>query len=128
MQKHNAWLDLATSDLRLAQKLTKEGEFVGQAMFLAQQCAEKSLKAYLAYKREPIRRIHDLVTLVNMCKRIDADFSSILMEAADLNPYLCRTRYPDDCYLMPDLTTLKISVQQAQKIYDFVVNKMYVKK
>jgi HEPN domain-containing protein len=117
-------LILQFPDLRLAQKLTQEGEFIGQAMFFAQQYAEKSLKAYLIHKQEPLRRIHDLVSLVNLCKKIDDEFASIMIEAADLNPYLCRTRYPDDWYFMPDLTTLRVSVQQAQKIYDFVVVKI----
>lgn len=93
-------------------------------MFFAQQCAEKSLKEYLAYHKEPLRRIHDLAALIELCKRFDADFTAIALDAADLNPYVCGTRYPDDSHLISYLTTLRIAVKQAQHIYEFVVDKI----
>lgn len=124
MQDHNEWLKFAANDLRAAEKLAHDDDpVIGPAMFLTQQCAEKALKAFLAHHNEPIRRIHDLVALVNLCKQFDKQFELIESDAADLNPYLCKTRYPDDCLLMPDLTTLKMSIQQAHAILNFVIDK-----
>jgi len=41
-----------------------------------------------------------------------------------LDHILCQTRYPDDCFAMPDLTTTIIAIDQAKKIYDFVIDKV----
>lgn len=123
MRKHNTWLDFAYMDLKAAKKLLAE-DLIGPAIFHTQQCGEKALKAYLEYKNEPIRRIHDLVKLVTLCKQFDKDFEEVADAAVSLNPFLCQTRYPDDCFMMPDITTLKFCIEQAEKILDFVESKI----
>ena len=125
MQDHNEWLKFAFEDLKAAKKLISgEDPLIGSATFHTQQCAEKSLKGFLAYSGAPLRRIHDLTALVSFCKKIDAEFLDIESEAASLNPYLCQTRYPEDSFLMVDLTTAYISIDQAEKIYDLVMSKI----
>ena len=128
MPEHKDWLSRALDDLDTA-KMTSDGKayrvVVSTGMFHTQQCAEKSLKAYLAYKDDPLRRIHDLVALLNLCKKFDDEFEAIRPEIIALNPYLCNTRYPEDCFLMPDVTTLRVSIKQAEKIYYFVYDKIY---
>ena len=129
MQDHNEWLKFAFEDLQVAQKLAdEEHPFIGSAMFHTQQCAEKSLKAFLVYKEEPLRRIHDLVALINLCKIFDEEFEAIRSDVVALNPYLCQTRYPDDCFMMPDVTALHAAVKQAHKIFYFVSDKISNKK
>lgn len=78
MHGHNEWLSLALDDLDTA-KMVSDGAriIVSTGMFHTQQCAEKSLKAYLVYQEEPLRRIHDLVALLVLCKKFDEDFETI---------------------------------------------------
>jgi len=48
MKQHNEWLSKAQNDLRSAKKLiSDEDPIYDTAIYHAQQCAEKSLKAFL---------------------------------------------------------------------------------
>ena len=61
------WLAYALSDLDAAQALLERPDsFPRQACFLAQQAAEKALKAGLAFAEIPIPRSHDLDALRNL--------------------------------------------------------------
>ncbi len=92
---------------------------MGPIYYHAQQCAEKSLKAYLIFQNNGLKRTHDLVALVNVCSEFDKQFDILLNDAADLNPYSIAGRYPDD-FFTPDATTVKICIDKAEKILDFV--------
>lgn len=122
MQKHNEWLFLAEQDLKLAKMVLKNSEesIILPAMFHTQQCAEKALKGYLVYKKDDVPRSHNLVILLKLCSFHDKDFNSLQTEAAELNPYVTKTRYPDDILTIPDKSTLEISIKQAEKILNFV--------
>lgn len=125
MQKHEEWLLLAQADLKAAIKLIEgEDALVGPAVFHTQQCAEKALKAYLTYKEQPLKKTHDLAVLVRFCQQFDIDFAQLISNATDLNPYLSESRYPDDGYMIPDLTTVKKSIKQAQSILEFVIQRI----
>jgi len=65
MKQHEAWLLKAENDLKSAEKLVKgSSPILDTSVFHAQQCAEKALKAYLAFKKQPLQRTHDLVPLI----------------------------------------------------------------
>lgn len=67
-----AWLTKAALDLRAGEgDLTLEPPIPEDAMFHAQQAAEKVLKAFLAWYDEPFRKTHDLRELGRQCVRID---------------------------------------------------------
>ncbi len=124
MQRHKEWLSFAEDDLKAAKLMLFNEEIIlGPALYHTQQCAEKAIKAFLIYKDKPLRRIHDLVELVHLCIELDGDFEEILMDAADLNPYATRARYPDSYYIMPDVTTAHVNFNQAKKIFEFVKTK-----
>jgi HEPN domain-containing protein len=57
------WLEFAASDLAAAQALSSDGLY-RHACFHAQQCIEKSLKAFLIARTNTYPRIHDLVVLL----------------------------------------------------------------
>ncbi|CAA7602439.1 HEPN domain protein [Acididesulfobacillus acetoxydans] len=40
-------------------------------------------------------RTHNLVELINLCKKIDSSFSGFMVQMATLNQYYAPTRYPD---------------------------------
>ena len=75
MKPHEAWLFKAENDLKSAKKLMEGGSAVPDtAIYHAQQCAEKTLKAYLAFKEKPVQWTHDVEYLVELCSEIDESF------------------------------------------------------
>jgi len=122
MQKHKEWLMIAEQDLALAKfVLNDEDEsIITPAIFHTQQCAEKALKAYLVYKKQTIKRTHDLMRLVKLCMHFDKGFELLFDKAEELNPYLTDSRYPEDCFETPDVTSFKIAIQYAEAVLNFV--------
>ena len=83
------WLRKAEKDWDDA-KFNLEGNRLEVSAFLAQQAAEKALKALHVFKFKRLWRIHDLVRLG---KKVDAP-KRILKLCDGLNPHYIRTRYP----------------------------------
>lgn len=125
MLVHEEWLAFALYDLKAAQLIIKSPEaIIPPALVLAQQCAEKALKAYLFYKDHASIKTHDLVQLVKLCMSFDEEFSCLLENALELNPHVSASRYPDSCLTIPDLTTAQLLITQAEYIYNFVCRKI----
>ncbi len=93
MADYNLWLQKAEDDLRWTNH-NLEGCIWYGASFTAQQAAEKALKAYLLFCGGPLRKIHDLVTLVDDCIGLDPSFESMRESASTLTAYYITTRYP----------------------------------
>lgn len=125
MPKHEEWLRFAEDDLKTARIVLSSSEpVIGSILSHCQQCVEKALKSYLRSKGEEIRRTHDLVLLTKACMVYDKDFESFLLAAADLSPFLMIGRYPDSCFVMPDLSIAQDAVKQATIIFDFVKTRL----
>ena len=124
MPKPSDWLYFAEGDLIAAKLLIEQERALASSFYHCQQSAEKSLKAYLVYKMQAIHKTHDLASLLNRCKEFDAEFKILADDIYDLNPFSSATRYPDDYYLMPSLDTAKICIIKAERILDFVKNKI----
>lgn len=88
------WLDRASEDLDVARLVLKEG-YASHACFLAQQCIEKSLKAYLLAKTNSYPRAHKLTDLVVQCELIDSTFSQFRDNCIVVDQYYIPTRYPN---------------------------------
>jgi HEPN domain-containing protein len=88
------WLDRAREDCAVAHLVLREGH-TAHACFLAQQCAEKSLKAFLLARSNAFPRTHKLVDLTSECAQLDGGFSPFLPECAVIDQYYVPTRYPD---------------------------------
>jgi HEPN domain-containing protein len=84
------WFNFALRDLQSAKK-NYEIEEYQVAAFLAQQAAEKVLKALLIKKTETFPKIHDLTRLA---KLLNAP-KDILELCASITPAYAATRYPD---------------------------------
>lgn len=63
IKSHNKWLLKAKNDLE-ASKLLYKADYLDIAIYHTQQCAEKSLKGFLAFLKQPLIKSHDLVALV----------------------------------------------------------------
>ncbi len=114
------WLTIAAYDLEIAKIILKEDRCIPPAIFHTQQCAEKAFKAFLAFHQQKHVKIHDLVKLLRLCARIDASFMLLLPIAKSLNPFLTKTRYPDELFFIPSLDTLKVSIDEAEQVLNFV--------
>ena len=88
------WLERAAEDCVVARLALREGH-TSHTCFLAQQCAEKSLKAFLLARSSTYPRTHKLVDLVGECARLDRGFAPFLADCAVVDQYYIPTRYPD---------------------------------
>lgn len=84
------WLDQACNDLKWGQSSAKAG-FHSQACFIAQQVAEKALKALAYFRGAELVRGHSVLMV---CRELQ--INGELEEAAmRLDQYYIPTRYPD---------------------------------
>jgi len=120
MKPHEEWLFKAEHDIKSAELLFFSQEVLYDiSIYHTQQCAEKSLKAYLAYRGKEIDKVHNLKMLVEECIEENEDFNTIYTECMFLNPYATLYRYPEGD-LMPDKEELKNALEMSKMILDFV--------
>jgi HEPN domain-containing protein len=122
MQEHESWLRIAKEDLLMA-KLALPNELFSSLAYHCQQCAEKALKGYLAFKKQELIKSHDLVKLVVLCSKFDKTFEKNYVFAEQLNPFSTRFRYPSE-FEVPDLADAKLAIKHAQSILNFVLKKI----
>ena len=92
-----AWLAKADMDLRAAaHELTATPPFTADAVFHAQQAAEKAMKGFLVWHDVPFRKSHDLAEIGHQCAGLAPSLESLLMRAAGLTQYAWKFRYPGE--------------------------------
>jgi HEPN domain-containing protein len=93
-----AWLQKAALDLRSAEHAMSEREasLRSDVVFHAQQAAEKSFKAFLAWHDVAFRKTHNLEELGRACVSIDATLRATVDRAVPLTEYAWRFRYPGE--------------------------------
>ena len=88
------WLRQAEHDLSIALGHQERGDF-SDACFMAEQAAQKALKAFLighGYRSVPI---HSVAQLAERCAQIDLAFAVHITAGRVLDQYYIPTRYPD---------------------------------
>ncbi len=121
MQRHEEWLLISSEELKLAKKAIQSDDIIViPTVFLTQQAAEKALKAYLVIHGCEIEKTHNLLDLLRSCIKVNQEFQSLLDEALNLNPYAIKCRYPEDAFIVPNLTVVEKCIQDAEKILNFV--------
>ena len=124
MKLHENWLIKARSDLRSSKKLIKgDDPIFDTSIYHTQQCAEKGLKAYLAFKKQPIEKTHDIEFLLELCIEHDPDFKNLIEEAEKINPYSILYRYPH-VVLEPEEQQVHEAIVIAEKLLNFVEKKI----
>jgi len=88
------WLLQAQRDLDDA-KFNLSGERFNVACFLAQQSAEKALKAFLFFKGVDFVWGHSVADLCEDAKKFDQEFQVVEKSCKCLDKYYIPTRYPD---------------------------------
>ena len=124
MMGYESWLYKAKNDLKSALKLLEgDDPIMDTAIYHTQQCAEKALKGYLAFKREPLKKTHDIELLVEICSAMDDEFEKLYDYSENLTPYATAFRYPD-IYLEPDYDEVYEAIGMAREILRFVERKI----
>jgi len=124
------WLRYAKSDLNTAKHMfndvnPKETKI---SCYHSQQCAEKSLKAYLLVSKKELPFIHDMVELIRLCISLETSFSTIQPYCVSLNPYAVQVRYPNE--LAVDDNMARQAIDNAEKVFTFcekIINDKYSK-
>jgi HEPN domain-containing protein len=120
----NRWLTQAHNDLVTAKTmLTTDPPITDTACFHAQQCVEKSLKAFLVYRDIQVEKTHYLPRLVEMCAADDARFRSLEDTAAELTDYAVADRYPDNWREIP-VEEAESAVGKAEKAMEHVRHRL----
>ena len=126
MTLEQEWLTKANHDLLSAKKLFETGLY-DTAIFHTQQCAEKALKGFLAFKNLPIQKTHDIALLKNFCSKVDISFDELLDAVVFLN-----TRDTQFCYPSEEMEPTHEEITQAiifaEKIFSFVKSLIEVRK
>lgn len=103
------WLEQAQMDLKWARHLNDEGAYY-LVCFLAQQVAEKALKAFLYAQGEELVVGHSVRQLCQRAAAYDTRFQAGLNEWAILDSFYIPTRYPNG---LPDDIPARVYSQTA---------------
>jgi len=122
------WLDRAREDLQVARLVLRERHFA-HTCFLAQQCIEKSLKAYLLAKANTYPRVHKLVDLLAECEALGLDVRCISCRLHRRGSILHPTRYPDGvpgglASGLPGEAEAYEALNMADGVFQFVATKL----
>jgi len=119
-----AWLLKASQDLRRVQLLLAlTPPDVEDALFHAQQAAEKAFKALLTWYDVPFRRVHDLDALGSQCTELDASLSETAVRAEGLSAYAVRFRYPGAPY-QPTLEEARAAEAIAREVFEAILARL----
>lgn len=118
------WLLQARADVETAQFLL-EGEKYYMACFVAQQAAEKALKAFLFSRGAATVFGHSIDRLCRDCAAHDSDFERLRPRVKNLDHYYIEARYPNG---LPEETPVEYferadaetAVAEAREVVDAV--------
>ena len=89
------WIEKAEGDWKVAQREMSAVDSVWNVVsFLAQQCAEKYLKAYLEEQNISFGKTHDLVVLLNSSTVSIPELNPYKQSLAKLSVFGVASRYP----------------------------------
>lgn len=124
MKPHKEWIFKAKQDIESSGILFQSSNpLFDIAIYHTQQCAEKSLKAFLAFNMKEINKTHNLKTLLESCSLIDDSFEELFDDCIFLDPFATLYRYPEGD-LMPEKQEVVDALVAAERILDFVIKKM----
>lgn len=119
------WIRKADNDLHTGRhELERDEPITDTVCFHMQQCAEKYLKSFLIWHGKEVPRTHSIAALVELCARVDAEFSHLNDLGADeLTDYAVSIRYGDEFY-MPSVEEAHRAFSLAEQVRAFVRRKL----
>ena len=125
LQDARAWLAKAELDLKAAtHEMTAPAQALwGDVMFHAQQAAEKSMKAFLAWHDVPFRKTHNLEELGQQCVFVDAMLAPVSDQAAPLSEFAWKFRYPGEA-AEPDRAEAEAALAAARNVHDAILARL----
>ena len=119
-----SWLRKAENDLlNIENNLSAERIPWDTVCFHAQQAAEKTFKAFLAYHACNLKRTHDLVALLALAVELDSGLSDLEEDCRKLTYYAVGARYPDDLY-EADENDSREMIGASQRIRDGINSRL----
>ena len=117
-----AWMKKARQDLRAAEvDLAADPPIIEDALFHAQQAAEKSIKAFLCWHDRPFRKTHDLRELLDSACSIEPGIEELRSTIEALTPFAWEFRYPGESE-EPSLEETKEYIQVANDFYQKIMS------
>lgn len=108
------WIERAEGDLKVAKREVQTADPVWNVVcFLAQQCVEKYLKAFLEEHDIPFEKTHDLVVLLNLSGGQIPELEVMRPQLAYLSPLAVAARYPG---VQTDQQTAKAAIEIAEQV------------
>lgn len=94
-EEYLLWFEKADDFLKWANDNLADGNY-SLVCFLSQQAVEIALKGYCYSKRVIPTKVHDLLQILNTCKKAGLKFDEELTpKLSKLSEYYMKTRYPD---------------------------------
>lgn len=116
------WVEKAEGDRKVARREMRSRQPVWDVVcFLAQQCAEKYLKAFMEERKQAFRKTHDLTVLLSSCTDDFPELDAIRGELARLSTYGIAARYPG---VRADRKASRSALATAEKVRKAVRNRM----
>lgn len=116
------WLERARADLDACAALIAVA-LPAEALFHAQQCAEKTMKALLTWHQVAFPKTHDLDELKRACLPLAGDASVYLAGIEKLSPYAWRFRYPGAPY-SPEETEADAAREAAARLFQALASRL----
>ena len=119
------WLRYAAEDLETAYLLADATPpRLRQALFSAQQCAEKALKAFLIYHDCTYPLTHNLTVLRDLCGERDPSVAIIAGPTLSLTEFAVRFRYPGVLPEELDAVDAREWLEATKRVYDCILERI----
>ena len=119
-----SWFLKGSRDLEAgAFELTAPSPFTEDAVFHAQQAAEKALKGFLVWHGVPFRKTHSLEELGAQCEAVDGELKPVIDKAVPLTKYAWEFRYPGESEA-PSPEEAQAALAMARDVYDAVLARL----
>ena len=115
------WLDKGNDDLRSAEYLSTMHHPTPDEVicYHCQQSSEKYLKGFLFLNDIEPPKIHNLIELMEMCVKINSNFSELLPQLDILRIYAILPRYPNELGITGE--DMKNAIGYAKTVQEFIL-------
>ena len=120
------WFQKAENDLLDVRNNLQAEQYAGDTVcFHCQQAAEKYLKGFLAWRRMPFAKSHDLLELLKRVRQAtNVDAEMLATHLLLLDPYSVSVRYPQEYEDEPDEAEVQEAVEATYAVRAWVRSRL----